>query len=324
MVNHDLAERGTNPGPTMSRLRPNLQIDHLALGTLNRLRLRPGLPSRFDPAAPEPGRIAFDDQREVLETEARFIAQERSCVQSMVASAPSDPGLFIDWFESLREVGPGQNDPLFEYLAEEATFEELRWFIRQEVAGEAGFEDLVALTQLKMPQRAKLELALNYWDEMGRGKPAAMHGPLLDRLARVLGVEATPPEEIVWEALAVANLMVAMAFDRRYAFHSIGALGVIELTAPTRAVRVVRAFDRLGVDSEASFYFRLHASIDIRHWAGWRKNVLTSVLADHPEVTWCLAEGALMRLRAGARTFDRYRAELGLGSRQLGIEPSRS
>ena len=61
--------------------------------------------------------------------------------------------------------------------------EEMRWFLTQEVAGEAGFEDLAALTQVKLPQRPKLEIARNYWDEMGRGNPKGMHGPLLETLA---------------------------------------------------------------------------------------------------------------------------------------------
>ena len=85
---------------------------------------------------------------------------------------------FIDWFEELRETGPGQGDPLFPWIAEVATREEMLWFLTQEVAGEAGFDDLLAITQVKMPVTAKLEMARNYWDEMGRGKDTAMHGPL--------------------------------------------------------------------------------------------------------------------------------------------------
>ena len=38
------------------------------------------------------------------------------------------------------QVGPGQGDPLFPWLAEEASRDELRWFFEQEAAGEAGFE----------------------------------------------------------------------------------------------------------------------------------------------------------------------------------------
>ena len=59
------------------------------------------------------------------------------------------------------------------------------WFLTQEVAGEAGFDDLLAMTQVKMPVTAKLEMARNYWDEMGRGRDTAMHGPLLERLGKL-------------------------------------------------------------------------------------------------------------------------------------------
>ena len=78
--------------------------------------------------------------------------------------------------------------------------EEMKWFLTQEVAGEAGFEDLTALTQVKLPTRAKLELARNYWDEMGRGNARGMHGPLLAMLANRLGLEPRD-ETTVWDRL---------------------------------------------------------------------------------------------------------------------------
>ena len=93
-----------------------------------------------------------------------------------VADIPSDVDNFIDWFEDLKETGPGQGDPLFPWLAEAASRDDMLWFLTQEVAGEAGFDDLLALTQVKMPVTAKLEMARNYWDEMGRGRETAMHG----------------------------------------------------------------------------------------------------------------------------------------------------
>ena len=86
------------------------------------------------------------------------------------------------WFEDLENTGPGQRDPLFPWLAAHATLVQMRWFLRQEIGGEAGFDDLVALAQLRLPDRAKLELARNYWDEMGRGDARGMHGPMLARL----------------------------------------------------------------------------------------------------------------------------------------------
>jgi hypothetical protein len=91
------------------------------------------------------------------------------------------------------------------------------------------------------------------------------------------------------------------------------------LTAPSRAVKVVEAFDRLGVDRAASHYFRVHAVVDIAHARTWRDEVLIPIVADRPEVARFIAEGALMRLQAGARTFDRYRQEFGLSQQDAAI-----
>mgnify|MGYP006139274393 CR=1 FL=1 len=56
-----------------------------------------------------------------------------------------------------RRAGPGQGDPLFPWLAEQAPERAMHWFLEQEVAGEAGFEDLVALTQVKLPLLARAQ-----------------------------------------------------------------------------------------------------------------------------------------------------------------------
>ena len=250
--------------------------------------------------------------------EHRFVESERGEIAPIVANLPRDPARFVRWFEALEQVGPGQHDPLFPWLAESATYEQMCWFLSQEMAGEAGFDDLVALTQVKLPERPKLEMARNYWDEMGQGNAAAMHGPMLNRLAGALKLQ--DPGETVWEALALGNLMVALATDRHYAYHSVGALGVIELTAPGRAKLVNAGLKRLGVRGAARQYFALHASLVIRHSASWNAEVLLPLVEETPEVAPCIAEGALLRLRAGARCFERYRLELWSG-RASGQEP---
>ena len=277
----------------------------VALMQLHRERLTPATPTdswRED--------LLYGAQQALRE--GAFLESERRAIAAYAAEAPTDSEGFLVWFEQLKESGPGQHDPLFDYLAEHATLEQLRWFMQQEVAGEAGFDDLVALTQVRMPEQAKLELARNYWDEMGRGKAVAMHGPLLARLADALGLRASDTQRVVWEALAVGNVLAGLAYNRRYAFHALGALGAVELTAPTRAVKLVAGLERVGVTGEAVHYFRLHATIDVVHWNGWRDEVLAPVLAQHPHVARSIAEGALMRLAAGARSFDRYRREFSL------------
>jgi hypothetical protein len=266
----------------------------------NRERLAPRLPNA--------------DWRRELERDMRmerlqraFLEELRAEVAEKAAAAPADAEQFIVWFEALKIGGPGQGDPLFSWLADDANRDQLRWFFEQEAAGEAGFDDLVAMTQVKLPVGPKLELARNYWDEMGRGARVGMHGPMLDELVDTLKVQPAI-ETTVWESLALANAMTAMATRRDYAWHSVGALGVIELTAPGRSALVAKGLRRIGLSNRERRYFDLHAVLDIKHSEAWNKEALLPAVAEEPARATAIAEGALMRLLCGARCFNRYRA----------------
>ena len=277
----------------------------LSLHRLNGLRLNPGLPSpHWETEVAEIARLSL--------LEGRFVEESRAAVSARATEAPTIPKQFIEWFEELKSSGPGQNDRLFPWLAEECSMDQMKWFLSQEVAGEAGFEDLTALTQLKLPARPKLELARNYWDEMGRGNPKAMHGPLLAALAKHLELDPLI-ETTVTEALALANTMAALAANRRYAYHSVGALGVIEMTAPGRSAATSAGLKRLGVKAGNRHYFALHAVLDVKHSLAWNSEAIEPLIFDAPEVAVAIAEGALMRLECGARCFERYRSQFGLG-----------
>lgn len=240
-----------------------------------------------------------------------MVEAERRAIAPLLRHVPRDADGFMRWFEGLRETGPGQNDALFPWLASTATPEQMRWFLTQEVAGEAGFDDLVALTQLRLPTQPKLELARNYWDEMGRGREEGMHGPMLEATACELGLRPQI-DTTVWEALALANMMVALASARRYAYQSIGALGVVELTAPGRVSLVNEGLARLGVSIHGRRYFQLHAGLDVRHSEAWNREAIRPLVQAQPETAKLIAEGALLRLRCGQRCFERYRRELGV------------
>jgi len=272
------------------------------LARWNRARLTPRLP---DPDWEE----AIAGERGMLLLEGRFLAELRAEVREEAAGAPRDPDAFVAWFEQLKQSGPGQGDPLFPWLANSATLEQMRWYLQQEAAGEAGFDDLTALTQIKLPIRPKLELARNYWDEMGRGNEKGMHGPMLERLVRALDLRPSI-EMTSWESLSLANAMTAMATRRDHAWHSLGALGAIELTAPDRSAAVAEGLKRLGVAAKVRSYFDLHATLDIKHSAAWNAEAIMPAIAEDPARMRAIAEGALMRLRCGARCFDRYRQEL--------------
>lgn len=271
---------------------------------------------RFAAELPDQGAASgLTDETMVARAEVEFIEALRQAVAPWTADVPDDVDRFIDWYEELKETGPGQGDPLFPFLASRATLEQMKWFLLQEVAGEAGFEDLLAMTQIKMPVQAKLEMARNFWDEMGRGAEKGMHGPMLARLANHFELAPTTAT-VVPESLALGNAMIAMARHRRYAFQSVGALGVIEMTAPTRAGFVDRGLRRLGVPAKKRHYFAVHAILDVKHSQAWNREVLRPLVAEDPRRAHAIAEGAVIRLWHGARTFERYRAEFGLDVRQ--------
>jgi hypothetical protein len=275
---------------------------HRSLNGFNHLRFEPGLPSAD-------WLLSIIRDAAFLRLEGEFVENERRKIRERAESAPRTADAFVEWFETLEETGPGQNDPLFPWLAENASDKDIRWFLEQVVAGEAGFDDLVALAQVKMPARAKLELARNYWDEMGQGDARAMHGPMLARLSAALELRPEPAR-VLWESLALGNLMAALGSNRRYAYQAIGALGVIELTAPGRAECVNAGLKRLGVPGDVRRYFALHATLDVKHSEAWDREVLHPLVSDRADLAVPLAEGALLRLEAGARCFRRYRQTL--------------
>jgi hypothetical protein len=273
---------------------------HCRLAGLNSARLTPRLPDE-----------GAGDLTGVLAEEAAFLEAARGRVKAAAGAAPTCARHFLVWFEDLARSGPGQGDGLFPWLAEKCSLADMRWFLAQEIAGEAGFDDLTAMTLVGMPVRPKLALAANFWDEMGRGGPRGMHGPMLAALAQHLDLDL-PRDEMIWQALALANTMAGLAAIRQYAFHAIGALGVIELTAPGRAAQVEAGLRRLGVPAKFRHYFALHAVLDVKHSAAWNAEVIAPLVEEDPRRATAIAEGALMRLDCGAACFARYRAEFGL------------
>ena len=145
MTPHDLSWTETAAelqGPAFERF----QIE---LAKYNSRHLRPAFPT-------DAWRDELDEYATVTRAEGEYIEAVRREIAPLVADVPSGVDDFIDWFEELKATGPGQGDPLFPWLAETASQDDMLWFLTQEVAGEAGFDDLLALTQVKMPITAKV------------------------------------------------------------------------------------------------------------------------------------------------------------------------
>lgn len=81
---------------------------------------------RFDPALPTVDwRQGIECAADWLREEGDFLEARRAAVSARAAAAPTDADGFVAWFEALEGDGPGQNDPLFPWLAENASMEQM-------------------------------------------------------------------------------------------------------------------------------------------------------------------------------------------------------
>lgn len=217
---------------------------------------------------------------------------------------PTDPVEFSAWYRETAFGHPLYEHDLYAFVASEATREQLEWFFRMECAGEAAFDDLIALAQVGTRGEVKIEMASNYWDEMGRGKSHAVHTHLFHRLIEGLDLEAPEASELPWQVLAGVNVMLWSCIPRRNAFRAQGVLGAVELLAPQRCTRVVHGALRVGIRKKTVVYYGAHAIIDVGHAEGWLAHVVEPQVRSVPESRQGIAEGLILRADASLDYFD--------------------
>jgi hypothetical protein len=217
---------------------------------------------------------------------------------------PADPQAFCEWFKRAAFTHPLYEHPVYGFLAGEADREQLERFLRLEAAGEAAFDDLVALGQVGTRGEVKIEMGRNYWDELGNGKSHAVHTHLFHRLTEALGITAPDAHELPWQVLSGANLMMWSCIPRRNAFRAQGTLGAVELLAPQRCTRLTAGAARVGIPKKAMIYYAAHAIVDIGHAEGWLDHVVAPQIAERPEARVGIAEGLMARADASLDYFD--------------------
>jgi hypothetical protein len=233
--------------------------------------------------------------------ESDFVGAASASVRRFAREAPSHPERFSVWFSRLDQLRSSTTDALFARLAGDASAEQLRFFLEQSAVADACFAELSALTLQRLAPCEQPDVS-----DAHRAGPlaAAIGSDPLARLGSALTFAAVG-EDTVWEALAVSNLMVAFAANRRFAYHAAGALAVVELTAPKQRDAIERGFERLGLPND-----RLPADPSALHAWRWCEDVLPALVAQDPSAASSIAEGALSRLAAAARCFERCQREL--------------
>ena len=92
--------------------------------------------------------------------------------------------------------------------------------------------------------------------------------------------------------------------------------GHVNPMLPLATALVEQGLRRLGISSTGRRYFAVHATLDIKHAAAWNAEVIVPLGEAEPRNARPIAEGALMRLAAGGRSFAAYRRELGVCDRK--------
>lgn len=208
---------------------------------------------------------------------------------------------FRRWYRKLLWNHPASDHPLFHYLANEASIEEMAYFFSQEVTIDSRFDDLLALLQIGQPPAIKMVLAENYWDEMGNGACHLVHTAMFENLLKELSLIGQQSAiglitKASWESLACGNLLIYCAIHRANTGLAFGAMGAVEVLAPTRFSHLIKGFQRLGLSSTAKEYHNLHIKIDAKHGNCWIDNAILPLVAHRPEFKQEIAYGALYRL----------------------------
>jgi hypothetical protein len=201
--------------------------------------------------------------------------------------------------------------PVYDWLADTATREELVELLALEGGPDADFDDLVAVCQVGLTGQPKLTLAANYWDEMGRGDLDAVHTELHRDMATALQLPALPIEDLPVEALERKALGGFLATNRALQPEMIGGLGLLECQAGPRCRRVVSALRRLGVPSGALPFYEEHALADPRHGKDWIEGAVVPLVERWPAWGPRIVQGARWRATVNERFFAAMSARFG-------------
>jgi hypothetical protein len=199
---------------------------------------------------------------------------------------------------------------VYKWLARHASWPEVVRFLALEGGPDAGFDDLVAACQIGLTGSAKMELATNYWDEMGGGSPDDVHTTLHDRLVAAIDMPSIPLVEQPESALARGALGGLLATNRWLQPEMLGALGLIELQAGPRCRLVLQAFDRCGAPAAAYPFYEVHAEVDPRHGKDWLDKAIAPTVDAHPEWGERIVRGALWRSAVNAAFLDDVTTQL--------------
>ncbi|WP_370156061.1 iron-containing redox enzyme family protein [Streptacidiphilus sp. EB129] len=250
------------------------------------------------------GSVVLHDITRSLEV-ATLAAEDRWIEPGSIQAAPTEGKAFLSWIKTMARQHRVFKHPYYgDFINHHATADDLRTYVIQESLVDGRFDDLLALMQVGTAGQAKMEIASNFWDEMGNGKPEEVHTHLFNKIYEVFAITDDELESAMTASdLLAGNLALLVCRYRSLYPEAVGFLGMTEWLVPDRFTNVIRAWERLGLPDVGITYHRLHVTIDSVHAAGWFHNiVLPAATSDH--MRHGIARGTLWRLNSSARHLD--------------------
>lgn len=247
----------------------------------------------------------FRDLASVLED--GMLTYERTNISDMdINSYPEQGGEYVKWLKKMISNHESSVHSLYnEYMAEYATASDLALYLAQETSLDPRFDDILALMQIGTHGAEKMEIANNYYDEMGNGNPEEVHTHLFAKALTELNVdEKYIKDNMLLDSIISGNLSACLALSRRHYFKSVGYFGVTEYLAPRRFKHVVSAWKRNNLPEAGIVYHDLHIGIDTVHAKGWLNNIIAPLVEETPAIGKDIAIGAMIRLNSSERYLD--------------------
>jgi hypothetical protein len=185
---------------------------------------------------------------------------------------------------------------VYRWIADSAPWEPALRFLALEGGPDDLFDDLVATCQVGLPLGpAKMELARNYWDEMGNGRLENVHNVLYQRFVDAVELPRIPRDLQPVEALERSALLGLVATNRALQPEMLGVLGLIELEAGPHCRYVEQGLERLGAPRAARDFYDMHATIDPLHGRGWLEHAVGPLVEALPAWESRILRGAAWR-----------------------------
>lgn len=245
-------------------------------------------------------------RRRAVASEAAWLRHETSAAAA--CSLPSNADDFQPWYRRRCREQIADAAPFFDALARRASLEQMALYVQCEEQVDGKFDDVIARAQIGLESGPKMALARNYWDEMGLGNESQMHTTLFCQSAEYFrGVLSGSPLKYLLRptgaALANGNLLLMLSLRREHSAKLLGALTLLEHTAPRRFSLTVEGMRRLRVPESIIYYHAMHIKVDARHGDDLLKGVVLPLLRQKPALTKEVATGVLWRLQVARRYY---------------------